>query len=303
MQLIESRIDTDTKKAIYETDGKSYYCAGFVRDTVVPKSLTFCISTQVGCAERCRFCATGDYKLIRNLTAAEIAQEITDGVGYMQNSINNHNIDDICLGFEGMGEFSHNAANCFEAIKSVYPYLSSKFKHIIIRPTSVGNVKLVDVYKNFINQNQYMLDNTTFQAKLSVHTPFQEEKVYLSPVTSSKYDIETILNRFYDLTDFLGQKLRCNYVLFDYPNGGNNYSNKHIEKLSQILIPEKTKLLLQQYSETGKQFKSPAPEVFYKWLNHFNNLGVETGMTKMKGYDISAACGMMHYDNQATKRH
>lgn len=86
MKLIESKIDPDTKKAIYETDGKFYYCAGFVQDTISPKTLTFCISTQVGCPEKCKFCATGDHNLVRNLTAEEMAQEITDGVNYMQNS-------------------------------------------------------------------------------------------------------------------------------------------------------------------------------------------------------------------------
>lgn len=302
MKLLESKVDPDTKKAIYETNGKFYYCAGFVQDTIVPKTLTFCISTQVGCPEKCKFCATGDYNLVRNLTAEEIAQEITDGVNYMQNSVVNNNLDIVRLGFEGMGEFSHNAKNGFEAVRLVYPYLSSKFKQIIVRPTSVGNIRLVDKYKDFITQNQYMLDNTIFQAKLSVHTPFQEERVYLSPVTSGLYDIETILSKFYELSDFLGQKLRCNYVLFDYPNGGNNYSEKHMEKLSKILVPEKTKLLLQQYSETGKQFKSPNIDVFYKWLEHFNKIGIETGMTKMKGYDIDAACGMMHYNNKTKVR-
>ena len=156
MKLIESKIDPDTKKAIYETDGKFYYCAGFVQDTISPKTLTFCISTQVGCPEKCKFCATGDHNLVRNLTAEEMAQEITDGVNYMQNSVANNNLDIVRLGFEGMGEFSHNAKNGFEAVKLVYPYLSSKFKQIMVRPTTVGNIKLVDKYKDFINQNQYI---------------------------------------------------------------------------------------------------------------------------------------------------
>lgn len=44
MKLIESKIDPDTKKAIYETDGKFYYCAGFVQDTISPK--TFYITSE-----------------------------------------------------------------------------------------------------------------------------------------------------------------------------------------------------------------------------------------------------------------
>lgn len=77
MYIIKSRVDS-TSKIVYKDGNYHYYSITFCQDLEEDDVLTVCISTQVGCSEKCKFCATGDHNLIRNLTVQEIAREILD---------------------------------------------------------------------------------------------------------------------------------------------------------------------------------------------------------------------------------
>lgn len=214
----------------------------------------------------------------------------------MKNYIEKNDIPTLHIICEGMGEASRNINNCFGALIEVYPEISNRFQKIVFRVSTIGNIELVKNYIDFVHANGYLKTNIEFQIKLSLHTPFDIERLYLSTNISKRYRVNEILKEFYSLADVLNTKLICNYVLFDYPNGGNNYSDIHKLKLSNILKPEKTKLLLGKYSETGKGFISPEESIYNKWYDYFNlQCGIKTEKTSLKGSDIGAACGMLDY--------
>lgn len=84
-------------------------------------------------------------------------------------------------------------------------------------------------------------------------------------------------------------------MLLKYPDGTNNFSEKYLKKLSQILNPKSTQIKLTKYSDTGKGFSSPDKTVFSNVQNFLISKGFEVEIRELLGQDINAACGMLHY--------
>lgn len=293
MNILESKVDP-LKKIIYGGDCHFYTVTFFPKK--IQNTLIVCISSQVGCMEKCLFCATGNHKFIRNLTSEEIYNEIIDGIECNDSYIRENNIKYLQIAFEGMGEAYHNIVNCFSGFVSAYPVLSNKFEKIVLRISSVGNVALVEEYKSFVKEHSYMEQNVEFEIKFSLHTPFDSERKYLFPSVSNQLSIKSVIEEFYKLSDYLNSKLICNYVLFQYPSGENNYTTEHFEELSRILIPEKTKILLGYYADTNRGFEAPDETTYIYYRNLLKEkYNVETEIVKLLGRDVNAACGMLNY--------
>jgi adenine C2-methylase RlmN of 23S rRNA A2503 and tRNA A37 len=105
------------------------------------------------------------------------------------------------------------------------------------------------------------------------------------------------LENFYRLADFLDIKLKCNYLLLNYPWWWNNYSEKHLQQLISILDPKRAKIKLTKYSETWKGFSSPDQLVFEKIKNFLQDNNFEVGIRDILWEDLWAACGMLDYQN------
>ena len=255
-----------------------------------------CVSSQIGCPEKCLFCATGDQTFIRNLTEDEIYTELEVGVSMVENMASDTRSKQISIIFEGMGEASYNIAACFSAFDKIYSVISEKYEKIIFRVSSSGNCDLCEKYKKYYLSRKDVYRYVEFQVKLSLHTPFDSERKYLMPNVSARFSLSTIMQSFVDLSKFLGTRLICNYVLFSYPNGQNNYSNEHAFELGKIIDKENVKVTLGTYSETGKGFVSPDEKAYRSFFNYLNHkVGIETEIIELYGQDINAACGMLNY--------
>ena len=292
--VISSQKDA-AKKICYQAKDHFFYSVAFCQNLKLDDVMTVCVSSQVGCVESCRFCATGDQNFIRNLRKDEIQDEILDGIDSLSEYYIANDIPTLHVIFEGMGEASYNIDNCVEAFKSVYSRISSMFQKIVLRISTVGNVALAEKYISFVKANKQKMPNVEFQIKFSLHTPFDEERRYLMPKISTKYNLDSILSELYKCSDYFETPLICNYVLFDYLNGKKNYTEQHMEKLTSILKNTNTKILLGTYSETGKCFKSPPQQVYDDCLKKIKDKGFWVEKTKLKGQDIMAACGMLEY--------
>lgn len=91
-----------------------------------------------------------------------------------------------------------------------------------------------------------------FQFQLSLHNAINDERRVMIPSLSKKMSVEQILESFYWLADELGTKLKCNYLLLNYPDGSTNFSDAHMARLLEVLRPQKTRMKLTRYSDTGK---------------------------------------------------
>ena len=227
-KILKSKVDKLEKAIFLKNEVEKFYSVAFY----VPEEndCVICVSSQVGCPEKCRFCATGDKDFVRNLTQDEIFQEIKIGISMIEDMVDSTADKQVSVIFEGMGEASYNIKNCFSAFDVIYPILIEKFSNIVFRISSVGNIELCDQYRRYYNERKDLFARVTFQCKLSLHTVFQNERLYLISHISKKYDINVVLTEFEKLCKELGTKLICNYVLFMYPNGECNYTKKHILK-------------------------------------------------------------------------
>src|SRR5687767_14249666 len=101
-----------TRKFLLELADRKRIEAVFIPDT---PSMTFCISTQVGCAMACDFCLTGKMGLVRNLTAGEIAGQVrvlAAATGLLDSAFN--------IVLMGMGEPLHNYDNTMKALRILH---------------------------------------------------------------------------------------------------------------------------------------------------------------------------------------
>ncbi len=292
--ILKSNKDKLKKAIFFEDNIEKYYSVAFFVEE--ENDCVICVSSQVGCTERCMFCATGDQPFIRNLSRDEIVSELQIGMKMISDMVSELDNKQISVIFEGMGEASHNIENCFAAFDYVYPTLSEKFNKIVLRVASSGNVDLCRKYLDFFFSRKDKCQNVSFQVKLSLHTPYEKERKYLMPNISKRYSLENIISSFEELAKSLGTKLICNYVMFSYPNGGNNYSAKHAIELVKCINRDTMKITLGQYSETGKGFASPEEREYRLFLYYLSDkCGIETDVVKLYGQDINAACGMLNY--------
>ncbi|MBS5934240.1 MAG: hypothetical protein KIC94_15385 [Clostridiales bacterium] len=283
------------EKAVFLEKNIERYCsvAFYVEDE---GECVICVSSQIGCPERCRFCATGDQSFIRNLTTNEILSELQVGISMIKDMVSDFLGKKLSVIFEGMGEASYNIDNCLAAFDELYKEVSNMFGEIILRVSSAGNIKLCEKYKAYYFSRREQYTNVTFQIKLSLHTVFDEERKYIMPNISSKYNLETILDEFGALAKIFGTKLVCNYVLFSYPNGENNYSTKYAIQLGKLIDKDTMKVTLGVYSETGKGFSSldiSKYKFFYYYLHEKSQ--IDTDFIELYGQDVNAACGMLNY--------
>lgn len=285
--------ETSLRKIIFQQeDGPNYYSILFNYPN--DNSTILCASSQIGCVEDCTFCATGKYPFIKNLSIEQMKKQYR--LVIEQNKINSlANRESLYLIIEGMGEPSYNLDTCLTAFSETYSKLAKRFKQIAFRISTIGNPNLIEKYMVFINEHSEVMRKVKFQIQISLHTPFDGERKYLMPSVSKKYPLQEVIKNFYLLSDFLGNKLKFNYILLNYPNGRCNYSEIHLEELVKILDPAKTRIKLSNYSDTKCSFSSPEDNVYIKVKTFLEQRGIQTHIRKIVGQDLNAACGMLHY--------
>lgn len=289
-KILHSNLDP-LKKIIWSEDGKFFYTVSFYDS--LDNSINICVSSQIGCTERCVFCATASYPFIKNLDRKAMEKQYLSGLKVMDGFKRKHNTRNLFIILEGMGEPSRNLDNCFNALKNIYPKIEKEFDKTVFKISTIGYIGLTDKYIRFIKENAKYLPKIKFSFQLSLHSPFDEERHILIPTICG--ETKEIIKGFYKLSDFLGDKLLCNYMLLNYPDSKTNYSSDHLKELIKITIPSKTIIKLTSYSETGKGFSSPNTKVFQNVKKILEKKGVEVELRKLLGSDIDAACGMLHY--------
>ncbi len=294
MKIIKSKQDS-TCRVIYTIDKFHYYSVVYLNSNKEDgEYITICISSQIGCKQNCLFCATGNYECIRNLNDSQICGEIIDGIDIMSKEIAQRDIDSLHIIIEGMGEVAHNFDTCMQAFDLAWHAKLKNFRKVVLRISTVGIQGFSQKYKQFILNNVY--PNVSYQIKLSLHSPFEEERSYLLAYRTVK-SIREIVNEFCELAEVCKYPLICNYLLLQFPNGKINYDIEHCNAVIELLKGKRIILLLGNYSETGRGFSSPNSEVFCLWKSTMSSYGIETYITQLKGADINAACGMLHYGN------
>ncbi|MFH0724975.1 MAG: 23S rRNA (adenine(2503)-C(2))-methyltransferase RlmN [Pseudomonadota bacterium] len=261
-----------SKKYLFElADGN------LIESVLIPGAThdTLCISSQVGCAQGCRFCLTAQSGFIRNLSAGEILAQVRD----IRNTLPpDHPLTNIVL--MGMGEPLANYENVTAALQTLTD--SDAGLGFSPRRITLSTAGLVPKLTDLGRESQVNL-------AISLNATDNETRSALMPI-NRKYPIETLLAacRHYPLPP--RRKLTFEYILID----GLNDSPVNAKQLATLLRPIKAKINLIPFNpHDGSDFKRPAEQTVFKFQKILQDADYTTIIRQSKGTDISAACGQL----------
>jgi len=242
-----------------------------------PRS-TICVSTQIGCAMGCVFCATGQMGFETNLAAEDIISQVIHFAEILQKR-GEHVTN---LVFMGMGEPMANYDEMVRAVKILTHDRGFGLgqRHITISTIGIssGIDKLAD-------------ENLQIGLAISLHAPNNELRKKLVP-TAGPNSVEEIIDvgqRYFKKT---GRRVTFEYALMD----GINDSPEIAEELSVLLQGNGSHVNLIPINPTAGDFKRPSDDRVSKFAEILSNAGVNCTVRVEKGSEISAACGQLRTD-------
>jgi len=231
---------------------------------------TLCISTQVGCAMRCSFCLTGTFGLTRNLTVAEIVNQVCAVRQRFP-------MDNLVL--MGMGEPLHNLDNVVRALEILYSEPGFNYSPRKVTLSTAGLVPEMRELGRRIRVNLAVSLNATTDAV----------RDRLMPV-NRRYPLAELMQACREFPLAPRQRITFEYILIR----GVNDAIDDAKRLVRLLHGVKAKVNLIPFNEhPGSDFRAPDEAGIEAFQRHLLNRGIVAIRRASKGQDISAACGQL----------
>jgi 23S rRNA (adenine2503-C2)-methyltransferase len=234
---------------------------------------TICVSTQVGCAYGCKFCASGLDGFSRNLDSSEIVQQLL-----AVEKATGERIDNVV--FMGMGEPLANFANVVRAIRIINaPWgLEIGARHITVSTSGLAPQirKLAD-------------EPLQSRLAISLHGATDEVRNKIMPV-NRKYDLTTLLAACDYYASRKKQRIYFEYILIAGVNDAEEQAHllaRHAERLGARVN------LIPYNNVEGLEWSRPSRETQERFLSIVRSHGVVATLRREKGHDIAAACGQL----------
>jgi len=239
---------------------------------------TICVSTQVGCAYGCKFCASGLEGFSRNLSANEIVDQLI-----AVERVTGEKIDNVV--FMGMGEPLANLENVLRAIRIINADwgLGIGARHITISTSGLA-------------QQIRRLAQEPLQIRLAVslHGATDEVRDRIMPI-NRRYNIEALLSACDYYKAHKKQHLTFEYILIADVNDSDEQArllSRHAQRLSAKVN------LIPYNSVSGLPWARPSKERQEKFLAILRVRGISATLRREKGHDIDAACGQLRLQTQ-----
>ena len=269
----EDSIDGDTTKFLWAlSDGK------FVESVLIraPGRRTVCVSSQVGCPARCAFCASGKQGLLRNLSSAEIIEQVVHIDRFLKEKG-----ERVChVVFMGMGEPFENYDN---VLKTIHLLNSPKGLNISQRRMTVSTVGMVSQIMRFAEEDLKV------NLVLSLHAPNQRIRQKIIPY-ARKYSLEDLLTAMLFFAQKTKRDITYEYTLL----AGINDAQEDAEELARLVKGHPCTVNLIPYNPIeGLLLKRPDKEAIELFREILIEAGINTTWRYTKGKDIAAACGQL----------
>jgi 23S rRNA (adenine2503-C2)-methyltransferase len=242
-----------------------------------PRS-TICVSTQIGCAMGCVFCATGQMGFEKNIRAEEIVAQVIHFADILQQR-GEHVTN---LVFMGMGE---PMANYDEMIRAVRILTHDRGFGIGQRNITISTIGLISGIDKLAEENLQV------GLAISLHAPNNELRKKLVP-TAGPNSVEDIIEagrRYFKKT---GRRVTFEYALMK----GINDSPEIATELAILLKGNGSHVNLIPINPTAGDFKRPTQDNISEFERILSNAGVNCTVRIEKGTEISAACGQLRTD-------
>jgi 23S rRNA (adenine2503-C2)-methyltransferase len=246
---------------------------------------TACISSQVGCSLSCTFCATGRLKLMRNLTAGEIVDQVV----YLKNQAENRyrqNLTNIV--YMGMGEPLLNYKNVLRSTEIITSETGLGISPKRITVSTAGIAKMIKKLGD---------DEVKFNLALSLHAANDEKRNKIMEINESN-NLETLkeaLIYFHSKTD---SRITFEYIIFkDF-----NDSIQDAQELAEFAKCVPCKINIIEYNPIDEgEFEQANDQKVNEFANFLENRNLIVNIRRSRGKDIDAACGQLANKNKTIK--
>src|SRR6476619_7423809 len=261
----EAHARDGTIKALFRTHDGRPVEAVLMRYRDDRRSL--CLSSQSGCPLTCSFCATGQMKFGRNLTASEILDQ----------ALHFRRIEEMNQAvFMGMGEPMLNFDDVLAAARAL-PDVG-----VTWRRTTISTVGWLPGLRKFVDEVEEPI-----RLALSLHAPTDELRSELMPV-NDRYPLTEVIaecNRYFALHR---RKVFVEYVMLR----GVNDRVEQARALADLLDPKVFKVNLIPYNPTG-MFDGSSPKAIEAFKHVLGRARIPVTVRLTRGRDIAAACGQL----------
>ena len=281
VSLKDQQISKDkTIKCAFEVDKNS-----IVEGVLIPtkKRMTACISSQVGCSLACTFCATGRLKLLRNLSAGEIY----DQVFHLKNEANSQYQKSLSnIVYMGMGEPLLNYKNVLSSINWICSEEGLGMSPKRITLSTAGISKMIKKLGD---------DEVRFNLALSLHAANDEKRNKIMEINESNNldSLRDALTYFYEKTK---SRVTFEYIIFD----GFNDELSDARELAEFAKCVPCKINIIEYNPIdGEPFKQAQEDKVNQFALFLESLNMIVNVRRSRGKDIDAACGQLANKNKA----
>ncbi|MGQ9698990.1 MAG: 23S rRNA (adenine(2503)-C(2))-methyltransferase RlmN [Armatimonadota bacterium] len=237
-----------------------------------------CVSTQVGCAAACVFCATGLMGFRGNLTPGEIVDQVLHAQDLaVREQGEGARISNIV--FMGMGEPLLNLSAVVKAVRLINQELG-----ISMRNLTVSTVGITPAIRR-LAQHRFQ-----FTLAVSLHAPTQELRERIVPL-AKRYPLDNLLRACHEYAEITSRRVTFEYVLID----GVNDAVEHARCLAGLIRGELAHVNLIPLNPCPDlpEFRPPPRERVLRFQQEVERGGVRTTLRIPRGQDIEAACGQL----------
>jgi 23S rRNA (adenine2503-C2)-methyltransferase len=234
---------------------------------------TLCVSSQVGCAYGCKFCASGLAGFTRHLDASEIAGQVLAA-----EQLSGERVDSLV--FMGMGEPLANLDNLLAAIALI---TGEKSLHLGARHLTISTSGLVPQIRELAGHPQQI------RLAISLHGATDEVREQIMPI-NRKWPVAELFDALEYWNSRKNQKLTLEYILIE----GVNDSLEQAAILARKARRIQAKVNLIPYNTVeGLEWKRPSDTRCRAFQDILKTAGVTANLRLEKGHDIDAACGQL----------
>ena len=252
-----------------------------------PNRATLCISSQAGCGMACPFCATGQGGLDRNLSTAEIVDQVRVAAAMMQEE--GSRLSNIV--FMGMGEPLANYKRVVSAVRQITQPSPEGFG-ISQRNVTVSTVGLAPQIRMLADEG------LSCTLAVSLHTPDDELRDELVPM-NNRWPVSEVLDAARYYADKSGRRVSIEYALIRDINDHNFRADMLGQKLHKALGPKVHVNLIPLNPTPGSKWDASPKDRQEEFVRRVIAQGVTCTVRDTKGQEIAAACGQLAADEKA----
>ncbi len=280
LELIKKIESSDgTRKLLLQARDKN-----IIEVAIIPvdQRVTGCVSTQAGCARGCGFCASGIGGLKRNLTCAEILEEIL----YIKDNSADNKLTHLV--FMGTGEAMDNYDNVIKAIRIIN---SPETLNIGARRITISTCGIVPGIKRLANEGLQV------ELSVSLHSADDKMRSQLMPV-NKKYPLKDLIASCKEYIQETNRQVTFEYCLI----GGVNSELPEAHKLVTMLQGINCKINLILFNPVSeRRFFPPGKIKVLLFKDYLLKHGLNVTLRRERGRDINAACGQLRLRAQDEK--